>query len=130
MASDESARLDLAELILIADDLAHRRDEIRNDCRRVVQRAMSRSRVSERDQRRWDLTPSDAQAVHEDIAQRREILQTEVEAEWRELDCAMDELLSRARATSVAFSTNAELRFDSYERAVRHLVQRARVRSE
>ncbi|NCF16245.1 MAG: hypothetical protein GWP62_13100 [Gammaproteobacteria bacterium] len=113
-STQESVRLELGELISLADGLAQQNTQLRKDGRRILDDILARLEA----QCTPDDTKSRAYADADRItfyAERREL-----QASWLRVDSLIDDMLSSAADELFQFATLAEARIRVCERAVYH----------
>ncbi len=116
----ESARLRIAEIVALADELARQGAALREEGRRVVEAVLADSAP--------DPAAPDGPARHlaRDDATHA-ALGRELGSRWVEVDCAVDEHVSNACDAVLAFVGFAEAEVARYERGIRHRAARSQL---
>lgn len=117
MGMPESARLRIAEIVALADELARQGAVLRKEGRRVVEAVLADSAPGPAAQG----GPARDDAAHAALG-------LELGSQWVEVDCAVDERVSEACDAVLAFVAFAEAEVARYERGVRHRAARAQLR--
>ncbi len=112
----ESARLRIAEIVALADELARQGMVLREEGRRVVEAVLADSAPEPATQG----GPARDDATHAALGR-------ELGSQWVEVDCAVDEHVSKACDAVLAFVGFAEAEVARYERGVRHRAARAQL---
>lgn len=110
----ESVRLDLGEMILLADELAHRNAQMRDEARRILDGILAdlQSQCAADDTASRIHTESDRHAYR--------TVRRELQASWLRVDSLIDDMLSSATDEIFQFAAFAEARIRAYERTVSH----------
>jgi len=113
-STQESVRLNLGEIILLADELADKNVQLRNEGRRILDDILLRlqAQCTSDDETPEMHKTSDRSTFY---AERRELL-----ASWLRVNSLVDDLLSSAADELAQFATFAEARIRVCERAVHH----------